>query len=299
MLDDSKLALDVQIDAVTEEQGVDRRLFVKAGAGLLATGYALTVLPVSAQTITTDMQGIEGGEISVPSPKGAIRGYAAMPAGKKGPFPVVLVISEIWAVHAWVQDMCRRYAKTGYMAVAVDHFQRYGDVGKMSDIQEILKVVSAVPDADVVQDLDAALAWAKASGKGNVNKAAVTGFCWGGRQTWLYALHNPKLKAAMPFYGQVKMPSTNERQTKNVIDHVAGLKVPVMGFYGGADTGIATAPVLQTFNLLQTTGGKGDVVIYPDTPHAFMADYRPSYRKEPAEDAWKKALAFLKANGVA
>jgi carboxymethylenebutenolidase len=158
--------------------------------------------------------------------------------------------------------------------------------------------VQAVPDADVASDLDSAVAWARQSGKANLNRMAVTGFCWGGRQTWLYALHNPSLKAAVPFYGQVTT-NENERQTKSIMEEVANLKVPLLGLYGGADTGIPTPQVMQVLNLMQTTGKKGDIVIYPDTPHAFMADYWPSYREGPAKDAWAKMTAFLKANGAA
>jgi carboxymethylenebutenolidase len=296
--------MDKQTDIILEPNLKDllpraplnRRLFVTAGA--LATGFSLAVQPVSAQTITTDTQGLSAGEIKVSTPKGDIPGYAAMPAAG-GPFPTILVLSEIWGVHAWVQDICRRLAKQGYLAVAVDHFVRYGDVTKMSNIQDILKVVSAVPDADVMSNLDSSVAWAKASGKANLNKLAVTGFCWGGRQTWLYALHNPTLKAAVPWYGQLRLAATNERQTRNVIDFIADVKAPVLGLYGAADTGIPVPVVMQALNLMQTTGRKGDIVIYPDTPHAFLADYRPSYRKEAAEDAWRRMLVFLKANGVA
>ena len=273
---------------------LSRRLFV--AGGLLATGFAASVRPVSAQAIMTDSQGLAAGEIKVKASDREIPGYAAMPA-TGGNFPVVLVVSEIWGVHAWVQDMCRRFAKAGYMAVAVEHFVRYGDVAAQPNIQEVIKIVGQVPDAQVMTDLDAAVAWAAASGKADMNKLAITGYCWGGRVSWLYAAHNPNVKAAMPFYGRVaEAPTPN--QPANALSKVGAINATVMGFYGGADQGIPVADVEKIRDAMRAAGKKVEIVIYPDAPHAFMADYRPSYRKEVAEDAWKKALAFLKANGI-
>lgn len=275
---------------------LNRRLFVTGG--VMATGFALSVQPVQAQTaIVTDMSGITGGEVSIKAADRSFPAYAAMPA-TGGPFPVVLVISEIWGAHEWVRDVSRRLAKQGYLAIAAEFFVRQGDVAKAPNIQEVLKIVNAVPDKQVMSDLDAVWAWAAASGKGNMNKVAVTGFCWGGRQTWLYAAHNPKLKAAVAWYGQVK-GATSDLKPKNVVDIVGDLKVPVLGLYGAADTGIPVPQVEEVAGMLAASSKKGEIVMYPATPHGFLADYRPSYTKASAEDAWKRMLEWLKKNGVA
>ncbi len=169
----------------------------------LATGFALAVQPVSAETITTDTKGLEAGEVKIPTPDGQMPGYRAMPEGN-GPFPTVLVVQEIFGVHEHIKDLCRRLAKAGYFAVAPELYARQGDVSKLTDIQEIIsKVVAKVPDAQVLGDLDATVAWAKKTGKANIDKLAITGFCWGGRIVWLYAAHNPKLKAGVAWYGRL------------------------------------------------------------------------------------------------
>jgi carboxymethylenebutenolidase len=263
----------------------------------LAAGFALAAQPVSAQTITTDTNGLEAGEVKIPVADGTVPAYRALPA-KGGPFPTVLVVQEIFGVHEHIKDVCRRFAKLGYYAVAPELYARQGDVSNLTDFQEIFKVVNKVPDAQVMSDLDAAAAFAKASGKADTSKLGITGFCWGGRIVWLYAAHNPNLKAGVAWYGRI-VGEKEALRPKFPIDVVDDLKAPVLGLYGGADQGIPVATVEQMRSRLKEAGKTAEIVVYPDTPHAFFADYRPSYRKEPAEDGWKRMLAWFKQYGVA
>jgi carboxymethylenebutenolidase len=273
---------------------VSRRGFVMTG---LAAGFAMSVQPVSAQTITTDTKGIEAGEVKVPTADGEIPAYRALPEGA-GPFPTVLVIQEIFGVHEHIKDICRRLAKLGYFAIAPELYARQGDVSKIQDFKEIFaKVVSKVPDAQVMSDLDAAVAYAKSTGKANTERLAATGFCWGGRIVWLYAAHNPNLKAGAAWYGRIVGEPT-ELQPKHPIDVADKINAPVLGLYGAADTGIPVATVEKLREALKKGAKKSEFIIYPDTPHAFYADYRPSYRKGAADDAWAKMLAWFKKNGV-
>jgi carboxymethylenebutenolidase len=272
-----------------------RRGFVMTS---LAAGFALSVQPVSAQTIKTDTDGLEAGEVKIPVADGEIPAYRALP-DKGGPFPVVLVVQEIFGVHEHIKDICRRLAKLGYLAIAPELYARQGDVSKLTEITEIFsKVVSKVPDKQVMADLDATVAWAKATGKGNVDKLAITGYCWGGRIVWLYAAHNPDLKAGVAWYGRLAMPGT-ELQPKYPIDVVSDIKAPILGLYGEADTGIPVASVEKMRAALKEAGKTAEIILYPDTPHAFFADYRPSYRKDKAEDGWKRLLEWFKKYGVA
>jgi carboxymethylenebutenolidase len=269
----------------------------------LAAGFALAVQPVSAQTITTDTKGLEAGEVKVPAAEGQmIPAYRAMP-DQGGPFPTVLVVQEIFGVHEHIKDLCRRLAKLGYFAVATELYARQGDVSKLENIQEIFsKVVSKVPDAQVMSDLDATAAWAKTTGKADVARLGVTGFCWGGRIVWLYSAHNPNLKAGVAWYGRLATPPNapaDDLHPKNPIELVNDLKAPVLGLYGAADQGIPVASVEKMRDALKAANKPGEIVLYPDTPHAFNADYRPSYRKGPAEDGWKRMLDWFKKYGVA
>jgi carboxymethylenebutenolidase len=282
-------------DLMSLQPGVSRRGFVVTA---LATGFALAVRPVAAETITTDTKGLEAGEVKIPTGDGEMPAYRAMP-DKGGPFPVVLVVQEIFGVHEHIKDLCRRLAKVGYLAVAPELYARQGDVSKLTDINEIIsKVVSKVPDKQVMSDLDSTVAWAKKSGKGDTTKLAVTGFCWGGRIVWLYAAHNADLKAGVAWYGRLVGQGT-ELQPKHPIDLVGDLKAPVLGLYGAADTGIPVASVEKMKKALTDAGKTGEIQLYPDTPHGFNADYRPSYRKDKAEDAWKRMLDWFKKYGVA
>ena len=262
----------------------------------LAAGFTLAVHPIYAQVINTDGKGLVAGEVKIPVEDGEIPAYRAMPATGKN-FPIVLVLQEIFGVHEHIQDICRRFAKLGYLAIAPEMFARLGDVSQLSNIQEIRKVVSKVPDAQVMSDLDATVAWAASSAKGNINKLGITGFCWGGRIVWLYAAHNPKVKAGVAWYGRLVGENT-PLTPKHPVDIAAGLKVPILGLYGGNDDGIPVETVEQMRKALKGGGNTSEIVLYPDTPHAFFADYRPSYRKEQAEDGWKRLQAWFKQHGV-
>ena len=270
---------------------VTRRRFL---VGSLATGFALAVRPVSAQTITTDLDGLAAGEVNIPVADGAIPAYWASPAMGSG-LPVVLVVQEIFGVHEHIKDVCRRLAKLGYLAVAPELYARQGDVSQLTDIGQILTIVRQVPDAQVMQDLDATLGWAEQSGKGRANRAAVTGFCWGGRIVWLYAAHNPQLKAGIAWYGRVVGDAT-ELTPQQPIDLAASLHAPVLGLYGGADSGIPLDGVERMRAALQAAdapANQSQIIVYPDTPHGFHADYRPSYRKDQATDGWNRLQAWL------
>jgi carboxymethylenebutenolidase len=263
----------------------------------LGAGFALAVQPVMAQTaIVTDTQGLLAGEIKVRVHDGEMAAYRAQPAAGAN-LPVILVVSEIFGVHEHIADVCRRLAKLGYMAIAPELFARHGDPRKLTDIQEILtNIVAKVPDAQVLSDLDACVAWAKVSG-GDTARLGITGFCWGGRIVWLYAAHNPQLKAAVAWYGRL-VGQRSALTPKQPIDLAASLKAPVLGLYGGADTGIPLDTVWDMQDKLKAAGGKSEIHVYDDAPHAFHADYRPSYRKAPAEDGWKRMLAWFAKHGV-
>jgi carboxymethylenebutenolidase len=276
-------------------EDVTRRGFVVT---TLAAGFALATQPVSAQTITTDTEGLTAGEVKIPVTGGEIPAYRALPA-TGGPFPTVLVVQEIFGVHEHIKDICRRLAKLGYLAVAPEMYARQGDVSKIKDFREIInKVVSKVPDGQVMSDLDAAVAWAKATGKADTAKLAITGFCWGGRIVWLYSAHNPNLKAGVAWYGRL-VEKADDLHPKHPIDVVASLNAPVLGLYGEADGGIPVASVEKMRAALKEAGKTAEIVLYPDTPHAFLADYRDSYRKPQAEDGWKRMLEWFKKYGVA
>ena len=279
-----------------------RRAAIKLSLG---AGYAVATLPIMAQTsVKTSADGLTEGEVTIDVAGFKMPAYRAQPAGKTG-LPVILVLSEIFGVHEYIADTARRFAKAGYLAIAPELFVRQGDAQSYGEIAKLqAEVISKVPDAQVLADLDAAVAWAAAHG-GNTDKLGVTGFCWGGRQTWLYAGHNPKVKAGVAWYGRLVGDST-ALTPKHPLDVAAQLKAPVLGLYGAADTGIPLDTVEKMKAALADAGAKGNAaanasqfVVYPDAPHAFHADYRASFRKEAAEDGWKRALAWFKANGVA
>ena len=273
----------------------NRRNFMVTALG---SGFALAVQPVSAQTITTDVQGLTAGEVEIPVKDGEIPAYRAMPAGG-GPFAVALVVQEIFGVHEHIKDLCRRLAKAGYLAVAPELYARQGDVSRLKDIREILStVVAKVPDAQVMGDLDATAAWAAGPGQGDVRRLGVTGFCWGGRITWLYAAHNPQVKAGVAWYGRL-VGQTSGLTPANPIDLASALAVPVLGLYGGADQGIPLETVEKMRVALATGKSGSEIVVYKEAPHGFNADYRPSYRKDAAMDGWARMLAWFKRYGAA
>lgn len=275
-----------------------RREFVRAGLG---SGFAAAVLPVVAQTaIRTDAAGLVVGEVMVPVGEFKMPVYRAMPAGRSH-LPVVLVVSEIFGVHEYIADVARRFAKQGYLAIAPELFVRQGDAGSYGEIARLLaEVVSQVPDAQVMRDLDACVAWAGTNG-GDARRVAVTGFCWGGRVAWLYAAHNPSLKAGAAWYGRLSGPSS-ALQPVHPLDVAARLHAPVLGLYGGKDEGIPLEHVERmkaTLAAGSEAAKRSAFVVYPEAPHAFHADYRPSYRQDAAEDGWRRCLAWFKAQGVA
>jgi len=272
-----------------------RRSFV---ATSITAGFTLAAGPLIAETIIkTDTKGLTAGDVKIPTGDGTLGGYRAMPA-KGGPFPVVLVVMEVFGLHEYIKDICRRLGKLGYLAVAPDLYARQGDLTKATDIQEILKIVLSKPDSQLMSDLDATAAWAKASGKGNSAKLGVTGFCHGGRTVWLYAAHNPNLKAGVAWYGTLAGQPSAELP-KFPLDLVGDLKAPVLGLYGGADGGIPMEQIDKMKAELKAAGKPSEIVVYPDTPHGFNADYRPTYRKGPADDGWKRMQAWFKQHGVA
>ncbi len=262
----------------------------------LATGFALAVQPVSAQTITTDTEGLTAGEVKIPAAGGDMPAYRAMPA-KGGPFAVVLVVQEIFGVHEHIKDVCRRLAKLGYMAVAPELYARQGDVSKLTNIQDILPIVQKVPDAQVMADLDASVQWAKGTGKGDVSKLGITGFCWGGRIVWLYAAHSPQLKAGVAWYGRLTGQAT-ELQPTYPVDVADELKAPVLGLYAGKDQGIPVLDVAKMRGAVAKARKNAEIVVYPDAQHGFHADYRPSYSAADAKDGWKRLLEWFENHGV-
>lgn len=282
------------------ESGSSRRGFLQ---GSIAAGFAAAVAPTGpllAQVIKTDTVGLTAGMVEIPTPDRKIPAYRAMPAGKTS-LGIVIVVHEIFAVHEYIQDVCRRFAKQGYLAIAPDFFVRQGDVNAHKSIPDIFaNVVSKVSDTQVLGDVDATMAWAAANG-GDASKVGITGFCWGGRIVWMASAANPKLKAGVAWYGRL-MTMVNQATPTHPHDIADKLNWPVLGLYGGKDDGIGLDTVEEMKTRL-SFGGKAsqesEFVIYPDAPHAFHADYRPSYRKEAAEDGFKRAIAWFKKYGVA
>jgi carboxymethylenebutenolidase len=281
---------------------VSRRGAMALGGAALGSTFALSVQPVCAQTmITTSTDGLTAGVVKVKTKDGKeMDAYRAMPATGQG-FGTIVVVPEIWGVHAHIADVCRRFAKAGYYAIASELYFRQGDPKVIPDTQALIRdIVAKVPDEQVMNDLDSSVAFAKSEGKADTAKLGITGFCWGGRIVWLYAAANPGLKAGVAWYGRVVGEST-ALTPKHPVDIAKDLKAPVLGLYGGADSGIPNDTVEKMREALKAgspAAQKSRIDVYPDTPHAFNADYRPSYRKEQAEDGWKKALAWFKANGV-
>jgi carboxymethylenebutenolidase len=276
-----------------------RRDLMKHG---LSSGFALAVVPIAGTVLATSSQGLEAGSVKVRTAQGDIPAYRAYPKGSaKKSLPVLLVVHEIFGVHEHIKDVCRRFAKLGYLAIAPDLFARQGDATKVEDINQLrAEIVSKASDAQVAGDLDATVAWASTQAEAEVSRLAITGFCWGGRITWLYAAHQPALKAGVAWYGKV-VGDKDALHPKNPIDVVADLKAPVLGLYGGKDQGIAVEGLQQLETALKSgspAARTSTVHVYPEAGHAFAADYRPSYRREDAEDGFKRLAAWFKAHGV-
>lgn len=284
---------------VPEISGLQRHPLARRGFVMssLIVGLTLATERVEAQVITTDTNGLDAGETKIPVPGGGLPAYYARPATGSN-FPIILVNEEIFGVHGYVADICRRLAKLGYLAVATEYYARIADLSTMTDAGTIFReVISKAPDAQYMDDLDATAAWAAAN-KGDPARMGVIGFCRGGRQTWLYAAHNPKLKAAVAFYGPLGGQPT-PIQPMSALDVADRIDCPLLGLYGGADPGIPVELVHQAEAKAKAAHKTVEIVIYPDVGHAFHADYRPSYRKDAAEDGWKRALAWFRRYGVA
>ena len=271
---------------------VGRRAAIVGGAAI--AGYALAAQPVAAAAISTPADGLDAGTIDFATNGLNMHAYRAKPKGKTR-LPVILVVQEVFGVHEWVKDMTRRFARAGYYAIAPDLYQRQGDATKVADFSKLFaEIVSKVPDAQVMTDLDAALLFAGRDG-GNPARAGITGFCWGGRITWLYAAHNPRLKAGVAWYGRL-VGAGNPLQPKNPIDLIPAMRAPVLGLYGGLDKGIPVADVDRMRAALTAARKPASLVVYPQADHGFMADYRPSYNADAARDGWAKALDWFKRN---
>jgi carboxymethylenebutenolidase len=285
-------------ESLVPSRAFNRRDFVRTGVG---SGFAAAVLPTLAQsTIKTSSDGLTVGEVTIPVGGFRMPAYCAAPA-RKSNLPVVLVVSEIFGVHEHIADVARRFAQQGYMAVAPELFVRQGDAGSYAEIAKLVaEVVNKVPDEQVMGDLDATLQWAGANG-GDVGRAGITGFCWGGRITWLHAAHHPAIKAGVAWYGRL-VGQSNPLQPQNPVEQTARLRAPVLGLYGGQDQGIPLDTVERMKAALaqgSPAAQKSQFQVYAEAPHAFHADYRPSFRKEAAEDGWRRCLAWFRAQGVA
>jgi carboxymethylenebutenolidase len=299
---DQKSEFDALLPGQSNDAGATRRTALKAALGV---GYAAAALSIMAQTaIKTSSDGLKTGETSFEVNGFTVPAFYAAPAGKTD-LPVVLVIQEIFGVHEYIADTARRFARAGYLAIAPELYARQGDPSKYGEMAKLMsEVVSKVPDAQVMADLDGAVKWAGANG-GDLAKVAITGFCWGGRITWLYAEQSSNVKAGVAWYGRL-VGTPSALLPKNPLDLADGLKAPVLGLYGGQDGGIPLTTLNQMKDALAEAGAKGNAaakasefVVYPDAGHAFHADYRPSYRKEAAEDGFKRALDWFKTHGVA
>jgi carboxymethylenebutenolidase len=260
----------------------------------------MSVRPVSAGTLHTDATGLDAEDVRIPTGTGDIPGYRAVPKGHGGRLPLLLVVHEIFGVHEHIKDVCRRLAKQGYFAIAPELFVRQGDVSKLTDFNDIRKIVAQVSDAQVLADLDSTVGFARSSGAADVARLGITGFCWGGRIAWLYAAHSPALKSAVAWYGRLD-GDREPLHPRHPVDVAAGLHAPVLGLYGGQDQSIPEAQVTAMRRALASgpvAAQRSEIKVYPQAGHAFFADYRPSYRADAAEDGWKRMLVWLRAHGV-
>jgi len=291
-----KLELEQDVKGLLPEKDYDRRDFIWTALG--ASAALALANSASGQQVVTDTNGLDVADVMIPAKDAQLRGYRAMPAAG-GPFPVVLVCAEVFGLNPYIKDVCRRLAKTGYYAVVPDLYTRKTDLTKITDMKDIMPVVNTKYDTELVSDYDATVAYAAASGKADTNRMGLTGFCRGGRTVLIYAASNPKLKAAVAWYGPIG-GTANEYTPKSAMDRVSDIKVPILGLYGGKDAGIPVDQVEKFFAALKAQGTPAEFVTYPDAGHGFHADFRPdSYRKADAEDGWSKMLAWFKKYGAA
>lgn len=295
MNDDFQNEFDSLVAKTPLSDGVDRRNFMRTALGV---GFASAVMPVVAQTVVkTDAEGLDAGPVTIRVGGDDLPAYRAQPQGKTN-LPVILVIPEIFGVHEHIADVVRRFAKQGYLALAPELFFRQGDPKTYTTVAETMRqIVAKVPDEGVMKDLDACAAWAAKHG-GAADKLGITGFCWGGRITWLYSAHNPKVKAGVAWYGRLLGEST-PMTPRHPVDVADSLKVPVLGLYGAKDNGIPLVSVNRMKEALSKGKSKSEFVVYRESGHAFHADYRPSYVEADAKDAWKRCLDWFKTHGVA
>jgi carboxymethylenebutenolidase len=251
--------------------------------------------PLADSVIATTAQGLSAGMVNIPVAGGSIPAYRAVPAGS-GACPVLLVVQEIFGVHEHIRDVARRLAHAGYMAIAPELYWRQGDTAQLQTFPEIMRIVAQVPDAQVLADLDACLAWAVEQG-GDGSRLGATGFCWGGRIVWLYAAHQPALKAGVAWYGRLSGTAT-DLQPRFPLDLAAALQAPVLGLYGGQDQSIPLDTVQQMQSALTDAGSHSRIHVYPDAPHAFFADYRAGYRPDAATDGWQRMLEWFRQYGM-
>jgi carboxymethylenebutenolidase len=290
-----KLDLEPDINGLLPDKSFDRRDFIWTALGASAALAVST--PASAQQITTDVEGLDAADITIPTPTGDLRGYRAKPA-KGGPFPVVLVAAEIFGLNHYMKDVCRRLAKAGYYAIVPDLYTRKADLTKFKSMEEIRPIVNTKYDSELVSDYDATVDFVRANSGGDLSRMAITGFCRGGRTPLVYAASNPKLRAVVPWYGPVG-GAVNEYTPRTVMDRVAEIKVPVLGLYGAKDAGVPIADVEKFFAALKAAGTPCELVVYPEAGHGFHADFRPdNYRSADAEDGWRRMLDWFRKYGV-
>jgi carboxymethylenebutenolidase len=292
-----QLASDI-VGLARQVDPLSRRGFFMSSAAAAAAGYTLAAGPVNAQAITTEATGLSAGDAQVKVTGGEMPVYFAKPANAQNP-PVILVAMEIFGLHEYIKDVTRRLAKLGAFAVAPNYYFRSGeDLTKITEMPKLMPIVNAKPDAELFADLDATVAWAKQQG-GNTAKLGIMGFCRGGRTVWEYTAHNPELKAGVAFYGSLVDPDSAKAIWPKAPSQLAAeMKAPVLGLYGEADQGIPVSQVEAMKASLAAAGKPAEFKIYPGAPHGFHADYRPSYRKEAADDAWAQMTAWFKKYGV-
>ena len=293
-----KLELDQDVQGMLQpERAFDRRDFLSTALGASAALAAAASASALAQEVVTDAKGLEAGDVSVKVADGTLPAYRAMPA-TGGPFPVILVAPEVFGLNPHMKDICRRLAKAGYFAISPDIYARKADLTKIPNIADIIPIVNSKADSEMMSDFDATAAFAKASGKGDIDRLGMTGFCRGGRTVWMYAAHNPKLRAAVAWYGPLG-GKPSDAMPKYPLDVAKDIRVPVLGLYGAKDSGIPLADVERMRDELKGTGSKSEFVVYPEAGHGFNADFRPdSYRKADAENGWSRMLAWFKLWGV-
>lgn len=260
------------------------------------TGFAPAASPLATTTVHTPEDAIIAGETTIPTQGENMPAYHARPQNSEGPLPIVIVVQEIFGVHEHIRDICRRLALEGYLAIAPELYFRQGDPNDYADIPTLFsELVSKVPDAQVLADLDHVASWASRNG-GDAHQLLITGFCWGGRIAWLYAAHNPQLKAAVAWYGKLSGDKTLN-SPRHPVDIATDLNAPVLGLYGAQDTGIPLESVETMRQALRAANAKAEIIVYPDAGHAFNADYRPSYHAESAKDGWQRMLAWFAQYG--